>query len=69
MKVKTKFKIKRNDVLKLITYLALIINMLFSVGVIWIDNFNPGWFYILWAIAQLWIVMFIISNIENFFNK
>lgn len=69
MKIRTKFKIKRNTVLKLITYLALIINMGFSVCVIWVDNFNPGWLYVIWAVAQLWIVMFTISNIDNYLNK
>ena len=66
MKIKTKFKIKRNTVLKLITYLALIINMIFSVCAIWMDDFNPGYLYIIWAISQLWLVMFTISNIDLF---
>lgn len=69
MRIKTRFTIKRNTVLKLITYLALIINMAFSVCVIWVDNFNPGWLYVIWAVAQLWIVMFTISNIDNYLNK
>ena len=69
MKIRMKYTIKRNTILKLITYLALIVNMIFSVCAIWMDNFNPGWLYIIWAIDQLWLVMFTVSNIDNYLFK
>lgn len=60
---------QRNKILMIITLSCIIINAIFSMLVIWIEDLSIGAWYILWALAQLWIFVFIISNIDKLFKK
>lgn len=54
----------KNKITMGITVISLIINFIFSIFVIWVDNFVVGVWYIIWALAQLWLFILIMSNIN-----
>lgn len=62
-------KSTKNKLLKSITIIALVINTAFSMLTVWVENFKPGLWFIIWAIAQLWIILFILNNFERLLNS
>jgi len=52
-----------------ITLVALFINFLFSIAVVWLPDLVLGFEYILWAAAQMWIIIFVLANIDDHIRK
>jgi hypothetical protein len=61
--------IQKKIILITVTVLALFINLLFSVLTVWINGIHFGWWYILWAASQVWLMLFFYANFVDPFLK
>lgn len=54
--------IRKNTILKTATMVSLVIDILLAANTIWLWWEPKNWFYIFWAMAQLWMLLYSIAN-------
>jgi succinate dehydrogenase hydrophobic anchor subunit len=55
----------KNKILKTITAVAMTVNVLYFAFIVWFETADIGAWSIPWALANIWIILFVFSNIDT----
>ena len=55
-------KIRKNTILKVLTMASLVIDIMMAANIVWGWVEFKNWYYIFWAMAQLWLLLYSVAN-------